>query len=593
MKKKNIISAIALGLLSSNLLPIVANAKPLNKVNYSITKIDGDENSASNIITNAELEKKYPNLIAVNKEGLQPVVFDSEIMLRLDEIIKNIDKADEENDLELVSQSLIDVLEIHRTMNIEQSNLHKEYDQIDYIIMKGIYLGFKLTENLEDKAIRDKYFINLIDNMYLSSAKKFNTLKGGIFLSSYAYYMFDELSDYFKNDRTKEILGYGASMILDIQNYKPSADDSLEGGFIADENERPSTVKPDIAPPPEPEPLPPPVKPEPPQKPPVTKPEGNIDYVKPEQSIKFETTDYKKKKNRCYKVTTYYVDGTIKNKKENLLPKEQNAFCGIYERPVVSGNKWNETHHGSVALQVWNSLAENELNEESNLSLQYTIEKDKDKPYYYDSGIRVSKDSKASYTQLVDVLNQIAQKIESYIIEDKDKFLFIAEGKPLVVKEMKEEYSAKEVSELLKTFNNIGLKIDKIKDNEGTKIEESISNDNLKDINIKDKSISLSKRPVLKEGILQLPVKEVAEELGYTVEDTNNKLTLNYDKDGKKIKIEYEKNTKNIIINGTKKVMTTSSQTIDKELFAEMNLVVKELGMNIQFDSDSGKIEIK
>lgn len=153
--------------------------------------------------------------------------------------------------------------------------------------------------------------------------------------------------------------------------------------------------------------------------------------------------------------------------------------------------------NGEKALDVWNSLAENELNELSNFTLQFSLNKNDAKPYYYDSGIRVSKDKTASYTQLRDVLNQIAIKSGGYLIEDNDKVLFISEGKPLVVREKKSEYSEEEVANLLNSFENLDLKVREKGTGSISIDEELINNEETQNITVKGEKVELSAKPRL------------------------------------------------------------------------------------------------
>lgn len=245
--------------------------------------------------------------------------------------------------------------------------------------------------------------------------------------------------------------------------------------------------------------------------------------------------------------------------------------------------------YGEKALDVWNSLAENELNELSNFTLHFSINKKDQKPYYYDSGIRVSKDMTVSYTQLKDVLNQIAIKSGGYLIEDKDKILFIAEGKPLVVKDKKTEYSEEEVADLLKSFESLDLKV-KEKGSSSVAIDEELVNtESSESITIKGESVKLSAKPRLESSILQLPVKEVAEALGYKVDITDKVATLT--KDSSVITIQI--GTKSVKVNDREKLTATASSMVDGVLFAEMNVVAQENDLKIYFDKSKGSIEIK
>lgn len=87
---------------------------------------------------------------------------------------------------------------------------------------------------------------------------------------------------------------------------------------------------------------------------------------------------------------------------------------------------------------------------------------------------------------------------------------------------------------------------------------------------------------------MQLPIEQISKELGISVSHINKNLILSKDN----VKVEYEIGTKNVIINGSKKILATKSQFKNNVIYGEMNLLIKELGYTLKFDSFAGKIEI-
>lgn len=253
------------------------------------------------------------------------------------------------------------------------------------------------------------------------------------------------------------------------------------------------------------------------------------------------------------------------------------------------GNEWNESYSNDDALSVWESVGANELSQNSNHSLQFTLDKTKESPYYYNSGIKVSTDMTATYTQIKDVLQQIAIKTKGYLIEDKDKLLFIAEGKPLVVKNKEAEFTENEINSILKSFKNIGLTVREIRDEENTPIEDKINEETIKEITILGEKVTLKSTPIVQDGILQLPVDEIATKLGFDIKKSQTAYILTKDD----VKVEYEIGTKNVTINDTKKIMSTASQLKDNTFYAEMNLVLNAINAKLVYDPTNGTIEIK
>ncbi|MSR89905.1 stalk domain-containing protein [Inconstantimicrobium porci] len=89
--------------------------------------------------------------------------------------------------------------------------------------------------------------------------------------------------------------------------------------------------------------------------------------------------------------------------------------------------------------------------------------------------------------------------------------------------------------------------------------------------------------------MLQLPVKEVGELLGYNVSIDDNRATLTKDN----IKIEYNIGTKSVLVNNKEILTATASNNDNGVIYAEMNLAIKELGLSLNYDKNTGDIIIK
>lgn len=599
---KKLISAITLGMVATQFSPYLAYALPNETSNdISDEKVETNDGGGNtdkvqvsekiDISKTINWAEKYPKLVNPDKKDIKPIKYNSETILLLDNLIKDLDEIESNYSKESLMNVLTQVLELNINMEDEEINLHREYDQIDYILYKAIYLGF--TNSIDDNE-RGQLMLKFIDDMYLSSAKRYNSGKDSCIMADYAYYI-GNLGTYFDYETGVKI-NIGASLIYNIELIKPD----IENGSrpIINENMKPSDYNvpskpeddtpenspdlPEIEAPsiPELEPiLPEPIVPE----------DEDMNIVENPQDFNMSSEDYVANGNICYKVTTKYdINGNILSTNSEQLPSNEKGFCNIYDYEIINGDTWNENQNGDFALEVWESLGQNDLNKVSNHSIHFTVNKDNEKPYYYDSGIRVSTDMTATYSQIKDVLTQISLKMDNgYIIEDNDKLLFIADGKPLVVKDKKAEYSQSEIEGLLNVFTTVGLKVDTISQLKQETIETQVNTGNLTDITIDGDTFTLSKDPIVDNGILQLPIEEVSKQLGATVENKSNKLTIT--KDGKVI--EYLIGTKDVTINGTTKKLSTTSQNKDGVVYGEMTLVAKELGYTLTFDSLVGKIE--
>lgn len=607
---KKIVSAITLGLVTSQVMPYVAYATPNEN-------IEVNKQNTVNVKTNIDWAKEYPKLMNPDKKDLVPVVFSPEVVLKLDDMIKRLDNLDKNFNVDELQKVLDDMFQLNIDISEDDVFLHKQYDQIDYIMTKVTYLAFT---NLKEGTERNTFFAKNADAMYLSAVKRHNMLIQSTLMEDYGGYWGFTLNDYFKDEETKQILLNLASMLIGLGNRpvgpgETSSPDDFDP--TVPETDLPSTIKPEkpLEPEGQPEEFPSlePEIPEPsfPNDDSIIFPDkedgngsggtggnggsngGTNDDSNGGNNATLSTEEYNKRGNSCYKTTTIYdFEGKVLSTSESLVDK---GLCNIFDYEVVDGNVWNSDNNvsngnGDVALEVWESLGLNQLNKLSNNSIHYTINKDNEKPYYYDSGIRVSTNNTATYTQVKDVLIQISLKLEnSYVIEDEGKLLFIADGKPLVVQEKQSEYTKSQIESLLNSFTSVGLKVDTIGQLANENFETQINNGNLSEIIVGDKTITLVDKPILEGSVLQLPIKEIAEYLDVKVRLEDKTLTLIKDD----TTIEYEIGTKNVVINNNKKVLSTATQDRDGVVYGEMTLVAKELGYELIFNSSSSKIEFK
>lgn len=623
--KKRMISSVALGLVGTTLFPIIAGAtgqvettvneetanesKNENNSNDNNTSSDKVEipNSDKVEISNRDWEKEFPRLINPKKDEIKTINYSAETMLALKDLISKVDELEKthgKNTSENYMEVFKALFELHNNIPSEDRKLFAQNDQFSYIFYKLNYLVF--TEYYDNNEVFNQFYQDLSDIAYYYTVEWYNNLADRAFIHfifKYLYDMTPEDEDYFKDTKTNAVvqIAYGNIYFLATgaqgrpnSPTDPSDDFPYEKPSEAYNPNQPS-IPPSYSPDDPDEELP-----APPEVPDYgiddnggNNNNGETNNPNSPNNVTYTESEYVNKNGLCYYIETIKdsLGNTVKTN-ETKLSSEEGFYCGIIDGLDFTDVPWNsdsEVYYGEKALDVWNSLAENELNELSNLTLHFSLNKSDTNPYYYDSGIKVSNDGTVSYTQLRDVLNQIAIKSGGYLIEDKNKLLFISEGKPLVVRDKESEYTQEEVDNLLNSFKELDLTI---KERSGDSIsidEELINNEEAQNITINGEKIELSAKPRLESSILQLPVKEVAEALGYKVDITDEKATLTKDS----TIIEIQIGTKNVKINDREKVTSTSSSIVDGTLFAEMNIIAQESGLKIYFDKTKGNIEIK
>lgn len=584
---KKISSSLMLALAMSQLAPYAVHAEE------TINAFETND-------TNKELTEKYPNLIIPDKKDMINGDFSEETKKAIDEILLLLDEIEVNFDSVKLDEVFKKTTDLAEVMDTEDVTKHREKDnsEIDYILYRGTYLAFTKL----DGEAKEKAFLNYMDMFYLSSAKRLNSGQTGVILDEYAKYYGYSLNEYFSY-KTNAKLSAGASMMITLGSYVPGKGEeqgmeSEKPNFPTEDKDLPSAYEPlpeDFVHPDNPDELIPEYS-EP------TYPEYETPEIKPEDGVNYEdgsgsstgqgltSEEYVYKNNKCYLITTKYnYTGEVVSTVET---ETQSSMCGTSQSDIIDGDVWNSTHtenSNDFVLDVWNSLTQNQLNQNSKYTLQFTIDKSSDSPYYFDSKIKTTTDKTVTYTQLKDVLLQISIKANGFLIEDDGKLLFVSEGKPLVLKDKKSEYTEKEVLELLNLFENIGLKIDERKTNETESLLEQSNKGELSKVIIDGKEVSLSQPAVSQDGVLQLPIVEIAKALSIDVKASDNTITLTKDD----VAILYEVGTKNIKINDNKKILSSSTQSKNGLVYGEMSLVLKELGYELVYDSLTGNIEIK
>lgn len=611
--KKRMISSVALGLVGTTLFPIIAGATGQVETttneeitNESKTKTNNTSsdkvevpNSDKVQVSNRDWAKEFPKLVNPKKDEIKTINYSAETMLALKDLINKVDELEKSygqnnNNSEIYMEVFKELFELHNKISNDDRQLFSSNDQFSYIFYKLNYLAF--TEYYDNSEVFNKFYQDLSDLAYYYTVELYNTLPDRMFihfLFEYIYNMTPENEAYFKDTKTNAVVQIAYSNIEHLatgaQGRPNNPDDPSDDYPYKKPSESYNPNQPSIPPDYTPD-DPDNELPAPPSVPDYN--DNNEDSVDPNNGT-YSESEYVNKNGICYYIETIKdYDGNIVKVNENKLSSEEGFYCGIIDGLDFTNVPWNsnsETYYGEKALDVWNSLAENELNELSNLTLHYSLNKSASNPYYYDSGIKVSNNGTVSYTQLRDVLNQIAIKSSGYLIEDKDKILFISEGKPLVVRDKQYEYSEEEISNLLNSFKELDLTIKERSSDSISVDEELINNEETQNITINGEKVELSAKPRLESSILQLPVKDVAEALGYNVEITNEIAKLTKDS----TVIEIQIGTKNIKVNDREKVTATASSIVDGTLFAEMNIIAQENGFKIYFDKTKGNIEIK
>lgn len=214
-----------------------------------------DENNAhiTKVVSDEELKEKYPNLI-IDLGEISRVLDDEEIERnienarnKLKEVYEGINNEEDLNEDKVnsyigkIDEAFNICYDIHNTISVDDGlkfENNEKPNEFDEIFFKGIYLAIKLTEN--DENARESFFIDATDNIYISTAKRFNKYKGTYtFLYKYSEYITNELKDCFLKEEGFEKMSYASRLTGRI--YKNNI--SGEEYTWANDNKKPSEVR--------------------------------------------------------------------------------------------------------------------------------------------------------------------------------------------------------------------------------------------------------------------------------------------------------------------------------------------------------------
>lgn len=247
------------------------------------------------------------------------------------------------------------------------------------------------------------------------------------------------------------------------------------------------------------------------------------------------------------------------------------------------------------------------------LSIYYTSDKTAENPAWVDSKITLDENEEIEFEDFVSVLNVIGKHVDDAdFFEDTDMVMFIAEGKPLILNEV-ETVSKEEIDTLFDSYEKVGLKVS-LKQDEMQDGKESLSDKleagEINEISVDGSRLILTNKPILTKNILQLPVLQVAERLGYKVSINGNTVTLVYEEKAQttaldenmeetntdentinKIEILLKVDSNHYTIDGQKNSFKTPVTEKDGVIYAEFDKLASKIGYSYSYNADTGVIE--
>lgn len=258
-----------------------------------------------------------------------------------------------------------------------------------------------------------------------------------------------------------------------------------------------------------------------------------------------------------------------------------------------------------------------EVKDYSIKNIYYTFDKSTENPIWNDTGISM-EDEKISYEKLLNVLSTIGRNNDYFYMTDSDMVMLIAEGEVLVLNKV-ETVTEDEINNLFDKFEKLGIKV-MLKSDETVNTQNSLSSKieagEVNSISVNDNKLILTNKPILKKNILQLPIKQVAEALGYQVTESGKTITLVYEdknivdtsqieeddiennnnteqENSNTIKIILTIGSNNFTINDSKNSFKTPVTQENGITYCEFDKIANKLGYSYSYDADSGVIKFE
>ncbi|AMN30933.1 stalk domain-containing protein [Clostridium perfringens] len=287
--------------------------------------------------------------------------------------------------------------------------------------------------------------------------------------------------------------------------------------------------------------------------------------------------EYKSIDGICFKFTyTKDLKGElVKTEKE----KTDGLYCGLIDTQMSKSEYQGKAKQ--MTASYWYSLNHEDVSE-ADKSNQYYFYKLANSISYINSGINTNKEGKLTYVQVKNLLYQISLKSGYPYMDDKDKFLIIVDGKPVIIKEDKKDYSFDEVNNLLGKANKVTIKL-MTKDEAKELNDKNLDNiKNVRNLNINGQDMVLEPKPIINNNKLLLPLETLAKELKINISKDNG----NYKFSKNKVELTVQPNNNQIILNENPIALSTNPILENDVLFMESEDFLSAFGYSLKIEND-------
>ena len=231
---------------------------------------------------------------------------------------------------------------------------------------------------------------------------------------------------------------------------------------------------------------------------------------------------------------------------------------------------------------------DDEKEEKSRLTLQYTLNKSDKFPTYIDTGLFSDINGNVKYIDLYEVLYQIAVNAdEGFLVEDSDKLLVVIEGKPVYIVDTKQSYTQSEVEDIFEGFEDVGLLVTETRIGTTNSLEWQIKTGQEQKVIVDGRGVSLKNSPDIRGERVVLPIEEVMTAIGGDVSQGENLLTVRY---GDNV-VSFELGVSQARVNGNLVDLTVPVEADDKgTLTANLTPIFEQLGIESVWDEQESSL---
>lgn len=331
------------------------------------------------------------------------------------------------------------------------------------------------------------------------------------------------------------------------------------------------------------------------------------DYVEPTPTVPpvddlvegYAVINYSLENGTCYKTSTYYsVDGNFIRQAKDVASESEKVFCTV-DIPLPNAkdyynDNWNKDLLENVDGSPDGEISPDELNgsdTQANLSsdtIQYTFEKNSDSPYYYDTGIYVSKEGTITYQQARDALYQIAIQAKGKFVEDKDRALALLDGRIILVEDKGKEI---QIQDFLSLFDetSIGVKAQETRSGDSYSLVDLVEIKTVSSVSVNGNDVNLEANPIVDDGTVLFPLENIAKSLKGTVSKTDESTTVEFEGN----RITFADNQLSANENGKEKILSVATrQNQDGIRMVEAKAVLDFFHSTLEIDSQSNQVII-